>query len=160
MFLRTDKVSNVDKYLNLYYSKYHDKIHKLIDTIISNENIYNVSDKQYILNQFFYVFSLITLLYIEYKRGFIVDWNYYIQKYNLLNLSKKIACNGMELNKILNIFELPNIEPNLNNTAIEGNYIVEGIIPKVIISDVILFDIRFNELVDVCVLNIEDTCKC
>ena len=152
MFLRTNDSKEVERYINDYFSLYKAKINELIAKIIKSENLYGFSDTQYILNQFHYTLHLIILIYIEYKRGFNTDWNYYINKYELTTVSRKIACIGLRLNDILSIFDLPyinDVKYGIGIVSVEKDLTVENIITNTEnVKE--LFDITFplkNEIV-------------
>jgi len=164
MFLRINKSTDLDRYLDRYFSTYKSKIYVLLNSIYKDENIWGRSDKQYILNQFFFAFTLIALLYTEFKRGLQTSWDYYITKYCLVSIKKKLACNGLNLDDILLIFDLPSVnvaQYGIGRVVVEGTLIVEDIVEVDDEDNIELFDIHLPlSLNTECYLAIEDVCKC
>lgn len=101
------------------YLLYKDKLHELHQKQWKDEDIHGESCVQYITYQYYLAILLVTLISKEVKEGVNTDWSYYEETYDLETKRKNLACNGIDLDDILNIFDLP-----INNESVEG---IEGV---------------------------------
>lgn len=107
----------------LYYKK---EIIALFTKSWKEEDLNETSENQFKGSQFILAIQLIVLVYQDIIRGVQTDWDYFVSKYELEKYSKCLKCDGINLDKILEIFGLPNIgEKGINFQQIENTFIIE-----------------------------------
>ena len=108
MFIRDiNKTTKLETYINNSFLLYKDDILILHSKQWKEEDISGQSCIQYKIYNYYLTIYYVILIYLEIKDGVNLEWNYYEEKYKLNKISKCLACNNINLNKILNIFGLP-----------------------------------------------------
>jgi len=115
----------VNNYYFEYYTIYKNKLLSLIAIQFQNEDIYGTGDKYRLINQYLYAFHYVSLIYAETK---VINelWNYFENKYDILNIKKKLQCVGIDLNLIFKIFDLP-IVTGVTPVEVEASNKIESL---------------------------------
>jgi len=108
MLIRSNKTTQFESNLSECFSIYKDKILSLHTKYWNEEDINGEGCTQYTIAQYHHAIKLVSLIAIDYTQCIqCKDWDYYIDKYNLVSISKRLACNGIDLEKLLGCFDLP-----------------------------------------------------
>lgn len=154
-----NKTSFIEDRVNeafLYYEKDIIALHK---TQWKDEDLNETSDKHFKVEQYYLVIQLMILIYFEIIRGVNLEWSYYINKYNLVAYKKCLLRHGINLDKILAIFQLPDSSSNgVNFAEIENSFIIENVLDQDSISSTNSF-MTILEEGESCVINLETDCK-
>jgi len=143
MFIRLNKNTVLETYISKSFQLYKDKIIELHNEQFKQEDITGESKKQFKVLNYHIAILYVILIYndIITKSNNLLNWEYYNTKYEIDKYRISFACKGVDIDKILNIFNLPYINSNgIENMGIESNFIIEplGIIPLIPVS----FDIN------------------
>jgi hypothetical protein len=122
------KSTDLDNYILAFQLKYNAITTKNVLAQFNEENIRNKSNLQYKTIYYYLALYYVILIYLEYKKGFNQDWNYYINKYKIDCVRKTLFCHKINLDKILELFNLPQIFviDGINTLGIEENFVVEN----------------------------------
>ncbi len=95
--------------IEAFWNLYKVKILELNTRAWKEEDLRGESLTQWSIMQYYNVLSLVILIYLDIKKNNTIypTWSYYNTKYDLDNKKKCLACNNIDLDKILNIFDLP-----------------------------------------------------
>lgn len=110
MFIRINKTTDLENLMTKVFSIYRKDILALHTKEWKEEDITGKSCIQYKIYQYYLAIYYVILIYIELKQGIHTDWEYYTKKYNTDSIRKCLACDGIDLNTILNTFGLPTTE--------------------------------------------------
>jgi hypothetical protein len=103
MYIPTFNLSN---YWLSFYSLYGSAISTLSNKWYNQEAIYGSSCTQYKLNQYYLAFQLGAMVRFELDKGYESSYSYYNIKYGLDDKKKILSCNNINLNDILDIFDI------------------------------------------------------
>ena len=118
MFLKFPSIStDIDSKLTAAFNLYKDDIIALHEKQWKQEDVSGASTVQYKIAQYYYAVLLAILIYTEYQDGIETDWDYYKTKYDIAENTKKFACNRIDFDAILAIFNLP---PDSDTTLCGG----------------------------------------
>lgn len=107
MFLRVNKTTDIEARWNAFFQLYKDDILALHSIQWRDESVYNRSCIQYGIMKYYLAFYLCLLIYIEVINGVSHSWEYYVDKYNLEDITNYLASNNISMTDILDIFGLP-----------------------------------------------------
>jgi hypothetical protein len=133
-----------DNYFKSFMDYYRSILMTLYRKNWKREDYYELSYYQYVISQYWYALYLVVLIKYEVLEGINTEWSYYIDKYELEDKRKKLACNSISLKKILEIFELP----TLTTSSTEGTFDNVGIESDIIEDDFIVENTEDAEELD------------
>lgn len=119
--------NNIQSYINQSFLKYkNDLINNFLNQV-KDEELKGESCKQYNFH-FYLALYLVTLVYQDFIKNSENNWEFYIKKYNLYKLRDCLLCNNINLNDVLNAFELPILTGNgINFLEVEETLEIEPI---------------------------------
>ena len=157
--INTNKALDIDKYLHLFTDQYFATEMSNLRTMFKDENIWGKSDKYLITLQYQVAFNYLLLLKLESSRD-QKQWSYYQTKYEISKYIKVFRCNGIDLKKLLIIFDLPDRVIEYTNGVgsedVENTLIVEDISEQLPTPEYNLIDIigllngSINKLDTIC----------
>lgn len=119
-------ISNLDSYWFSFYNLYGSSILTLSSKWSSQEKIYGNSCTQYKVNQYYLAFYLGVMIRNELDKGYESSASYYETKYGISDKRKILTCHNINLDKILDIFDISFTEgEGIEGMEIENNFIVE-----------------------------------
>lgn len=107
MFLNVDNRTDVEIIWADMFNEYISDILVLQRKLETQEDVYGRSCIQYQIARYYYAFTYVLMIYIDYKRGFFDDWADVIVKYDMETMDKKFNCNDIVLDTLLGIAGLP-----------------------------------------------------
>lgn len=127
MFLRINKITELENYINKSFSLYRNEILALHLKQWKEEDISGKSCSQYKAYKYHLAIYYVILIYLELKQGIHTDWIYYNNKYKLDTIKKCLACDNIILEKLLNIFGLPSTicDGGIECMSLEESFIIE-----------------------------------
>lgn len=125
-----NNASYLDTKIREFWLIFKTDILKLSNLSWKEEDYTGKSYNQWKVMQYYSVLSLIILLYLDIQKNKTVhtNWDYYNTKYKLDEKRKCLACECIDLDKILTIFNFPfiNCGGGIECMNIENTFIVEG----------------------------------
>lgn len=105
----------------------YDAIQSLLKRQFQKEDLYNKAYLNRIVMQYYLAFYLVWMVADEYYNSTNKDWNYYLEKYDLENKRKALGCNGISLEKLLEIFgfakTIDNLFGGINSNEISSTFV-------------------------------------
>jgi len=125
-----NNISYLDDKIQAFWKLYKDEIFKLSQLSWKQEDITGKSYAQWHAFQYHNALRLVILLYLDIEKNgkIYTTWEYYKTKYKLDKYKECLVCAGIDLDKILNIFNLPfeDCTGGIECMDVEGTFIVEG----------------------------------
>lgn len=139
--------SYLDGKIKDFWIMFKSDILKLTTKSWKEEDNAGSSYSQWKVMQYYNVLSLVILIYLDVQKNQTIytDWSYYNTKYDLDAKRKCLACECIDLDKVLELFGFPfnNGLPEIEGFNIENTFIIEGSICDT--SDEIPADARMTE---------------
>lgn len=112
--------------VNNYFTSVKDDIILLHNSQWNGEDLQGDSYLQWKIMQYYNLVYLLSLLYIDINRNENIDKNYYLEKYKIEIHKKCLACEGIDFNKALEIFNINLLanEDGIELLELEDNFIV------------------------------------
>lgn len=132
MFIRLKQYTLLEQHINTFFQEYRSKIVSLTKTSWKKEDLDGEGCSIFTVAQYYFGMYIVILIYLELQLNIPRTKQYYIDKYDLKVVQDKLACNGISLSKILEIFGIVGLL-NTNATDFDGiefmgieyNFIVE-----------------------------------
>lgn len=128
--------TQLESLINQAFQIYRSSVLSLTKKQWKEEDLKGKSLVQYSVAQYYYSIYIAVMMYNEIQRGFPHDPSYYIDKYSIENIRKCLACEGIDIDKILEVFDLPPEESSrgielmeIENNMIVGPYSANNLIP-------------------------------
>lgn len=99
-------INEYERLNKAFIALYGDNIYSLIQQQVNQESLVGYSCIMYKVVQFHLAFLLGYTIMMDYRTT-DQDWDYYEDKYDLENKRKYLACSGIKLEDLLEIFGLP-----------------------------------------------------
>lgn len=115
----------LNNYIRSYFSEFRDTIGSTSILQWRDEDLKGYSYQQWNINRYYSLLYLLIILHLDYQRlSKIKDWSYFIEKYNLIEYKKCLACYNISLEKCLEIFNLQNLEVGIELVSIEDTFVI------------------------------------
>ena len=102
--------TQLDTQISEFYNTYKTQLFNNLDKQIKQETIYGESCYQFVTQQLYFAFYLAWIIKADYDLKTNPDWNDYIEDYDLECLSDGFACNGINIDNVFKIFDLPPVK--------------------------------------------------
>lgn len=106
MFLDVSTDSVIRGYWTAFWNLYGSTILSLTTKLFRDESVRDRSCRIYKVEQFYLAFELCYLIKIELNRRVNLDEDYYEAKYSIADKKQKLACHGISLTDMFNIFSI------------------------------------------------------
>lgn len=161
MFIRLNKTTELETYINNAFKLYRTSLLTLHSKQWKEEDISGASCIQYKIYQYHLAVYYTILIYSEVQQGINSDWEYYKDKYKIETITKSLACDGINLDAILNEFGLPIIssEGGIESLEIEQSFEIE---PTILSSETEYNNVDIQSLLDnpsTCEVLVESKCS-
>ncbi len=125
-----NSASYLDVKIREFWTTFKSDILKISTLSWKQEDYAGKSYNQWKVMQYYSALSLVVLIYLDVQRNASLnyDWSYYNSKYDLDNKRKCLACECIDLDKILTIFGFPftTCGGGIECMSNEQTFIVEG----------------------------------
>ena len=156
MFLNSDVRKPVDTYVARMFALHRLSIMELHGKQWNEEDIKGYSNIQYRIQQYYLAYYFALLIWYEVNEGLNKAWKYYEVKYDIDRIRKALACNNIDLDQILAVFDLPITDTlGINNIGISNtleiapfNEASEPVYPSVPINELLTVQYSCTSYVD------------
>lgn len=126
MFL--GKPAHIDNLLKEAFLLYKTDILKLHNKVWKDEDYEGESCNQFVLYQYYLAIYFVVLIWLYVQQNPNKTWVEIEEHFDINNKRKQLACNNIDLDKILNIFSLPlkgTCHGGIENMGFEHCFIIE-----------------------------------
>ena len=123
-------ISPLNLYIKAFFDNFKEDILSYTLSQWKDEDLKGESYNQWNINRYYGLLYLLILIRIDYDRiGNYKDWSYFVNKYDLIEYKKCLACSNISLDISLNIFNLPIVNDSFNYgielASIENTFIID-----------------------------------
>lgn len=127
MFHIARNITDLNTCIRNYFSTFRADILSLTNTQWNDEDLKGKTLIQYDINRYYSLLYLLVIIYKDYERlGNQKEWSYFVDKYNLNEYKKCLACYNISLDNCLKLFNLQSTDEGIEISLIEQSFIVEN----------------------------------